>query len=187
MDRLILLAVCVFEIGISSSYAELRPGMPPDKVILSGKSGGRTDGGGWSSSEIRDKTYVLFYVDPDEKELNEHVGEAIQRENFNGDEFGSIAVINMEATIIPNWLLAKLIAAKQKKYPRTIYVYDKAKILVERWRLADDNYDVVLFSRDGNVLYMKNGRLTTEETEQLIQLIRTDLKHDRPTGQKTAP
>lgn len=78
------------------------------EVSLEGKEGGRLDGTKWSSSEIKGKVFAFFYVDPDEKDLNEHVGQALKAENFPENLYGSLAVINMDATWLPNWILKRL-------------------------------------------------------------------------------
>ena len=59
--------------------AELPIGEIPPKVVLKGNLGGRIDGTQWSSEElVSEKVIVLFYVDPDESELNNHVSDALK-------------------------------------------------------------------------------------------------------------
>ena len=59
--------------------AELPIGEIPPKVVLKGDLGGRLDGTQWSSEElVSGKVIVLFYVDPDESELNNHVSDALK-------------------------------------------------------------------------------------------------------------
>ena len=53
------------------------------EITLSGDKGGRITGQDWSSSELVNKVHVLFYVDPDEKDMNEHVGQALKQEKFS--------------------------------------------------------------------------------------------------------
>jgi hypothetical protein len=63
--------------------AELPLGKVPPKIILEGDLGGRLDGTAWNSEElISGKVMVLFYVDPDEADLNNHVSDALKAENF---------------------------------------------------------------------------------------------------------
>ena len=75
-------------------------------ITLEKDLGGRLDGASWNSSEISGKTYVLFYVEPDEKNLNEHVADLINKENFSPVGYGSIGIINMAATWLPNFAIA---------------------------------------------------------------------------------
>lgn len=153
----------------------LQLGRKPPPVTLSGPEGGRIDGRAWSSEEIRGKIYVLFYVDPDEKGLNEHVEARLELEAFPNDRFGSIAVVNLAASWKPNWLIERILASKQKKFPRAIYVKDRVRKLVRTWQLADQSYNIVLFDKAGTVLFRRHGRLSPKATEQFIQLIKDRL------------
>jgi len=51
----------------------------------------------------------------------------------------------LAATWKPKFLITKILKSKQKKYPRTTYVTDKSKVLVERWGLLDHSYNVLVF------------------------------------------
>ena len=41
---------------------------------------------------------------------------------------------------------------------------------------ADDNSDVLVFDKNGTLIFMKAGKLTQQEIKQLIGLIRKNLK-----------
>ena len=62
--------------------------------------------------------------------------------------------------------------SKQEEYPRTVYVRDNQKVLVEEWGLADDSSDIVLFDRDGTVLFSVDGQLSEVQIQELLGLIR---------------
>ena len=158
-----------------SIHAELPLGKKPPVVTLSGDLGGRVNGEPWSSEEISGKVFTLMYVDPDEKEINEHVATALKKNKFPLDKYGSIAIINMDATWLPDFAIASSLEEKQKKYPNTVYVKDLEKELVKKWGLTDDNYDVLVFNQKGEVIFSKDGKLSEEELEKLIQEIRNNL------------
>lgn len=147
-------------------------GEAPPAVRLEGAGGGLIGGGAWSADDLPGRVRVLFYVDPDEKDLNEATAEAIRREAFPAEHFGSVAVINLAASRVPNVILNRIIAGKQKKFPRTQYVKDNAKALVRAWGLSDDGYDVVLFDADGRVQAHHRGRLSEADTAALVTMIR---------------
>jgi predicted transcriptional regulator len=75
----------------------------------------------------------------------------------------------------PNFIIEALLKSKQKKFPHALYVKDKKKVLVKKWHLADDASNVVIFSKDGKVLYFKNGKLDKNEISKVIQLIKDNL------------
>jgi len=155
-------------------------GEKPQTVILQGDNGGYVkDGSPWSSEMIREKVYVLFYVDPDEKDKNERVAEALKARHFDHSKFGSIAVVNTAATWKPDFAIKLILKQKQKKYKDTIYVMDRDKILVDKWGLADDDSDILLFDKDGKVLFYKAGRLSDEDIAKLIHLIEVKIDEEQ--------
>ncbi len=147
----------------------------PPRVELREKLGGRLDGKPWSSDELRGKVYVLFYVDPDEKDTNNEASEALDREKFPEDKFQSVGIINMAATWLPNFAISSALKEKQKRYPRTTYVRDYKKVLVNAWKIADDSSDVLVFDKNGKLIFRKDGKLTPEEIRSLIRAIRDHL------------
>ncbi|MBN2035024.1 MAG: transcriptional regulator [Deltaproteobacteria bacterium] len=157
------------------AWAGAEQGQVPSAVELKGKLGGRLDGAPWSSEELRGKVHVLFYVDPDEKDTNNETSEALEKEKFPSDRFQSVAVINMAATFMPNFLISSSLKEKQEKYPRTLYVRDYKKALVNEWGLADNSSDILGFDKQGRVIFRKDGKLTMEEIQQLIKIIKESL------------
>jgi predicted transcriptional regulator len=173
MKRLLLsLAITALPL---TALAAPTVGQPLPPVTLSDKDGGRVDGAAWSSDEIKGKVYVMFYVDPDEKDLNDHVTKALKEEAFPHDKYGSIAVINMAATGLPNFLINRSLKSKQKEFPDTIYLKDMRKVLVKKWGIEDDNNDVLAFAPDGKLVFYRAGKLSGNDIQELIQTIETNL------------
>ena len=152
--------------------AELPIGEKPPKVVLKEGLGGRVDGKPWSSEElVSDKVIVLFYVDPDESELNNHVSDALKAENYPKEKYGSIGMANMAATWLPNFAINMKLKSKQEKHKETVYVKDLDKTLVKKWGLSDDNSDVIVFGKDGRVLYSVDGKFTDAQVKEIVKVV----------------
>ena len=152
--------------------AELPIGEIPPKVVLKGDLGGRIDGTQWSSEElVSEKVIVLFYVDPDESELNNHVSDALKAENYPKEKYGSIGMANMAATWLPNFAINMKLKSKQEKHKETVYVKDLDKTLVKKWGLSDDNSDVIVFGKDGRVLYSVDGKFTDAQVKEIVKVV----------------
>ncbi|OGJ90717.1 MAG: hypothetical protein A2487_03980 [Candidatus Raymondbacteria bacterium RifOxyC12_full_50_8] len=164
-------------LGISSLHAAdpLVNGCAASLVTIRGESGGRTDGTPWTSADIKGKVFTLYYVDPDERDLNEPAYQALKAAKFPDSCAGSIAVINTGATWMPDYVLWKLITQKQKEYPKTIYVLDRKKVLVRKWGLADHSSVILAFDRQGKVLFLKNGKASDSEIQELLKVIRENI------------
>jgi len=168
-----IFVLAVFLINPSAQAIQL--GETPPNIELKEKLGGRLDGTPWSSAELQGKVYVLFYVDPDEKDTNNEASEALDREKFPSEKFQSVGIINMAATWLPNFAISSALKDKQKRYPKTIYVRDYKKVLVNAWKIADDSSNVLAFDKKGKLIFRKDGKLTAEEIQTLIKVIRDHL------------
>ena len=173
LGKWLILVLAVFLISQAARALEI--GEIPPKVELREKLGGRLDGSPWRSEELQGKVHVIFYVDPDEKDTNNEASEALDREKFPDDQFQSFGIINMAATWLPNFAISSALRDKQKRYPKTIYVRDYKKVLVNAWKIADDSSDVLVFDKKGKLIFRKDGKLTAEEIRTLIKVIRDHL------------
>lgn len=169
----VIVLICLF---VQPVWAELELGKVPKTISLEGKKGGRLDGTPWSSAEFKDKIMTLFYVDPDEKDLNNEASDALKKEDFPPEKFQSYAIINMDATWLPNFAISASLEEKQKIYTTTIYVRDYKKELVKEWGLADNNSDVLVFDKSGKLIFRKDGKLNAEEIKTLIKTIKDHLE-----------
>ncbi|HIJ58869.1 MAG TPA: transcriptional regulator [Deltaproteobacteria bacterium] len=160
---------------IQPAWAGIEMGQVPKEVVLKGDLGGRLDGSPWSSKELQGKINVIFYVDPDERDLNNEASDALKKENFPREKFQSYGLINMDATWLPNFIISSSLEEKQKLYPTTIYVRDYDKVLVKEWGISDDNSDVLAFDKEGRLIFKKYGKLNAEDIQKLIKVIRANL------------
>ncbi len=157
------------------SVVAVELGKVPSSVILDGENGGKTDGSVWNSKMLKGKVHILFYVDPDERELNEPLTQALKKRHFDRKKYASVAMINLAATWLPNAILESKLKAKQKEFPDTIYVKDKKKVFVKKWGLADDNSDILIFNKKGELIYKKFGKLSEKEITSVLALIEKNL------------
>ncbi len=170
MKKIILVTLLCLGMGHA-----IELGKVPSLVTLEEKNGGKTDGSAWNSSMLNGKVYTLFYVDPDERELNTPLADALKARKFDRKKVNSVAIINLAATWLPNVILEAKLKEKQKKFPHTIYVKDKNKVLVNEWKLEDDNSDILIFDQKGRLIYKKFGKVSDSEIIEVIKLIEKNL------------
>ncbi len=133
------------------------------------------DGSKWNSDMLKDKIHVLFYVDPDKKDVNNDFSEALKTKKFPSDKYRSVAIVNLAATWLPNVVIESKLKQKQKKFPNALYIKDKTKVLVKEWGLKDDASNIVIFDKNAKVLYMKSGKLNKVEIDEVLGLIEEKL------------
>ena len=163
-----------FLVMIGSSMA-LELGKVPSSVSIESENGGKVDGTPWSSKMLKGKVHIVFYVDPDKKDLNENLSNALKKRHFSREKYASVAIINLAATWMPNALIESKLKTKQQKFPDTMYVKDKKKVLVAKWNLADDNSDILIFNKKGELIYKKFGKVNRKEIPAVLKLIEKNL------------
>jgi predicted transcriptional regulator len=166
----------IFTLFLALNLYAIDVGEVVKNVIISGDDGGNAkDNSAWSSSSIKDKVYVMFYVDPDEKDTNSHFSDALKAKHYDRANYGSIAIVNLAATWKPNFIIEKLLKSKQEEFPDTIYVKDKNKVLVKEWGVADDASDILIFSKTGKLLFYKVGAMSKEDMQKAFKIIEDNL------------
>ena len=160
---------------LSTSIMAVETGKVPVPVTISGDKGGKTNGEAWRSSSLKGKVHIVFYVDPDKKELNEALSQALKKRHFDRSKYGSVAIVNMAATWMPNVAIEAKLKSKQKEFPDTVYVRDRDRVLVKKWALADDNSDILIFNKKGVLIYKKFGKLSKAEISKVLSLIEKNL------------
>ena len=148
----------------------------PKNATIEEKNGGLAkDGSPWNSSTIKDKVYVMFYIDPDERNTNEEFSNKLKEKKYDKEVCGSIAIVNLAATWKPNIIIEKLLKSKQKEFPNTIYVKDKNSVLVKEWGLDDDASNILIFSKDSKLLFYKSGKMNNDDMQKAFNLIERNL------------
>jgi predicted transcriptional regulator len=155
----------------------LEIGTKPKSITISGENGGMAkDGSPWNSDSLKENLFVMFYVDPDEKDMNEHYTKALKQfKKENNMHFQSIAIVNLAATWKPNFVIEALLKSKQKEFPDTIYVKDKNKILVKAWGVGDDTSNIIIFNKDGQVLFYKSGKMSDKDIKESFKIIKENM------------
>jgi len=157
---------------LSLSLSALTIGEIPKHVMIEGDNGGIvSDSSVWDSHTLKEKVLVLFYVDPDEKSLNDNFSAALKAKKFDRANYGSIAIVNMAASWKPNFAIESALKSKQEEFPDTLYVKDKKSILVNEWNLRDDSSDILIFAKDGTLLFQKDGKMSADEIATAIKTI----------------
>lgn len=171
------LKAIILSMALTISLSALSIGENPKEITLSGENGGLVagDGATWNSNTIKDKIYVMFYVDPDEKDTNNQFSAELKRERFDRTKYGSMAIINLAATWKPNFAIESILKDKQLEFPHTIYVKDKKSVLVNEWKIEDDASNIIIFAKDGKVLFYKSGAMSETDIKDAIKLIKDNL------------
>jgi uncharacterized protein len=155
-----------------SLAAELKVGEKAQDFKLKDSTGKE-----YSLEDPRFKGKVLYiaYVDPDEKDMNNHVEESLKKERDSGgldkNRYEGFGFANLKATNLPNFIIKALIKSKQEK-TGALVLLDYDYTILNLWGLKNDSSDVVVLDKERICRYIYNGKLPPEELTKMILIIK---------------
>jgi uncharacterized protein len=125
--------------------------------------------------QFKGKVLYIAYVDPDEKDTNNHVEEALKKEQGAGvldkAHYESFWIVNLKATAKPNFLIKSHLKSKQKQTGSTI-ILDLDYTILNLWGIKNDSSNVVILDKERICRYVHNGKLSSEEVVKMIEIIK---------------
>lgn len=125
--------------------------------------------------QFKGKVLYIAYVDPDEKDTNNHVEDALKKEQDSGAldkaHYENFWIVNLKATVKPNFIIKSALKSKQKKTGATI-VLDPDYTILNLWGVKNDSSNVVVLDKERTCRYVHNGKLSPEEVVKMIKVIK---------------
>lgn len=162
-----VLQLFAFEFGEKMPYIELVD-----------DNGEYLDTSKWKSTDMDAKVNIVFYVDPDLKDLNDDFAKALQKLHLSSPELKVFVIVNMQASWIPNVLIDSVLKSKQKEFPEAYYVKDNNRALVAQWGAKDDDYHIFIVNRQKNKLFSYAGKVTPSLSKELLREIKDELHNN---------
>lgn len=115
----------------------------------------------------------ILYVDPDEKDLNAHVEDALIKDTGleRNVRYKGLGIANLKATKMPNFLLKSVIKSKQEK-TGAVVLLDYDYTILNLWGLKNDTSSVVILDKQRICRYVFNGKLPPAEVEKVLKIIK---------------
>ncbi len=126
-----------------------------------------------ASPEFQGKVLSVFYVDPDEKDLNAHVAEVLLKEPDleRNVRYTHLEIRNLKASKMPNFLIKSVVKNKQEKTGAVILLDDTYTVL-KKWGLKNHTSSLVILDKERICRYVYNGKLPRAEVDKVLQIIR---------------
>lgn len=119
------------------------------------------------------KVLFINYVDPDEKDVNEHVNDAMKKATKDGslktELYKGIGIVDCDATWKPNSLIKSIAGKKAKKF-KTVILFDYDASLRKQWNLKEDASNIILLDKNRVCRAIYKDKVSAEETKKLVAL-----------------
>jgi predicted transcriptional regulator len=169
---LVIACLTVFLISSAAGAGELKVGERAPDFTLQDPSGKAYT---LEAPEFRGKVLSVFYVDPDEADMNEHVSEALKKAADSGTldrtYYKGFGITNLKATWKPNVIIKAIVKSKQEKY-KSIILLDYDFTILNLWGLKNDSSNLVILDKDRVCRYLYKGRIPESEIPGIISIIK---------------
>lgn len=121
-----------------------------------------------------EKHLLIFYVDPDRHKQNEDFTVEIEENHAaQGENIEGFGVLNLKDTMLPNGIVRTMARKRTAKNGATVLA-DTDRSLAKAWGLGDCNNQFVLMlvSKDGEMLYLRKGELTEADKEEFYRVVK---------------
>ncbi len=125
------------------------------------------------SDEFKGKVLSVLYVDPDKKDLNNHVEDVLTKDQGldRNKTYKNLAITNLKASKLPNFIIKSVIKNKQEKTGAIILLDDKYTML-NLWGLKNHSSDLIILDKNRICRYIYRGKLTKEEVIKAVNIIK---------------
>ena len=126
-----------------------------------------------NSPELKGRVLYFNYSDPDSKDMNKHVDDALKSDAGLDRKKGyvGLGIANMKASLWPDFAIARVIKSKQQETGATILLDDNY-IILNSWGLKNKVSNVVVLDKERICRYIYKGKLPTAEIGKLINIIK---------------
>jgi predicted transcriptional regulator len=125
------------------------------------------------SPDFKGRVMSIFYVDPDEKDMNSHVEDVLLKDpgldrkvNYKG-----LGITNMKASALPNFIIKGVIKSKQEKTGAVILL-DYDYTILNLWGLKNDSSNLVILDKERICRYIYKEKLPPEEVAKMLAIIK---------------
>lgn len=103
------------------------------------------------------KVIVIFYTDPDVKDVNDPLSDAIKAKKYAKEKYVGVGIANCEDTWLPNSVIRYAGRQKQSKYPSSVILVDDDHVLSKTWDLGncDELGFILVVGTDMKIKYAK--------------------------------
>jgi YtfJ family uncharacterized protein len=133
----------------------------------------------WNSAQLPGKVRVLQHIAgrSSAKEMNAALIEAIKSAKLPRDRYQTTTVINTDDAIAGTGMFVRTnIERNKRQYPWSQFIVDSKGAARKAWQLEAKSSAIVVLDKDGRVRFAKDGALTQQQTQQVINLLHSLLK-----------
>ncbi|MHA6312759.1 YtfJ family protein [Pantoea sp. S-LA4] len=134
----------------------------------------------WNSAQLSGKVRVIQHIAgrSSAKQMNAALIEAIKAAKLPHDRYQTTTIVNTDDAIPGTGMFVRSsIESNKQQYPWSQFIVDDKGNVQRAWQLQPGGSAIVVLDKHGAVKFVKDGPLTQEEVQQVVNLVTTLLAH----------
>lgn len=120
------------------------------------------------------KVVVVFYNDPGSADLNNDLQNALKAARESGKidqtQYQGLGIANLEDSIVPNFILQRIIKRKQEE-TKAVILMDPSYVVLNLWGLARNTSNIIMLDKQRVCRYIYKGKVPQADIAKVIALI----------------
>ncbi|PHM74899.1 YtfJ family protein [Xenorhabdus kozodoii] len=133
----------------------------------------------WSSAELPGKVRTIQHIAgrSSAKEMNAPLIQALKEADLPKDKYQTTSIVNTDDAIFGTGMfVGNSIEDSKKQFPWSQFIVDSHGVVKKAWGLEPKSSAIIVLDKNGNVKFVKDGKLNHAEIEHVISLIEAELK-----------
>ncbi|MDC9596985.1 YtfJ family protein [Xenorhabdus anantnagensis] len=133
----------------------------------------------WSSTELPGKVRTIQHIAgrSSAKEMNDPLIQALKNTDLPKDKYQTTSIVNTDDAIFGTSIFVRnSLEDSKKQFPWSQFIVDSNGLAKKAWGLEPKSSAIIVLDKNGNVKFVKDGKLSNEEITHVISLIKDELK-----------
>ncbi|MFI8414942.1 YtfJ family protein [Serratia sp. NPDC078593] len=125
----------------------------------------------WNSAQLSGKVRVIQHIAgrSSAKEMNDPLIEAIKAAKLPRDRYQTTIIVNTDDAILGTTMFVRSSLEDSKKaFPWSQFVVDSNGSVRKAWQLQPKGSAIVVLDKQGRIQFAKDGKLTKEEVQHVM-------------------
>ncbi|AYA41332.1 YtfJ family protein [Xenorhabdus nematophila] len=133
----------------------------------------------WSSAELPGKVRTIQHIAgrSSAKEMNDPLIQALKDADLPKDKYQTTSIVNTDDAIFGTSVFVRnSLEDSKKQFPWSQFIVDSNGVAKNAWGLEPKSSAIIVLDKKGNVKFVKDGKLSSEEIAHVISIIEDELK-----------